>query len=1257
MNRVAIFMLVLVLGVSLGAFALTGTGDSGSGPLETVAPTVLSATAATTASISVTFSEPMLAAGVTNPANCTLTGTGTGTLAQHPTSIAGTGPYTLTWSAGEMRDGQSVTVTVAGVQDAVGNPLSPMANSAVCLGKGVDPVFSSLVASPAQAAADDTVTFTFTASEPLTGEPELTVNGYAATFVGGVGNAYTFRYVVADTDTLGMASIAVSGFDLAGNLGVLTSGAALEIVKKDAGLPVYTWPAVLAFLLAIILFAHRFGKSPFEGGLPRRSSPAKAGAAKRRGMLLLLLTFFVGVSAFAAPPAVSNVTFTQSPNGTTATQADIYYDLTAPNGSCTITVSLSKDGGADGFIHPVTSVTGDIAGVTTGTGKHIVWDIAADYPNETIANAAIRVLADDAIVQHTLTYTADTNGTLSGTAPISPQVVSNGGSGTAVTAEADTGYHFVQWSDGSTDNPRTDANVTADISVTATFAINTYAITCNVTGNGTCTAVPATVNHGSTSVITVTPDPGWHVVSVVDGVDGPQAGSYTTTAVTAARTVTATFAINSYAITCNVVGSGTCTAVPATVNHGSTSAITVTADPGWHIVSVVDSVEGPQAGSYTTTAVTAARTITATFAINTYAITCDVIGNGTCTAVPATVNHGSTSAITVTPDPGWHIVSVVDSVEGPQAGSYTTTAVTAARTVTATFAINSYAITCNVTGNGSCTAVPATVNHGSTSAITVTPDPGWHIVSVVDSVEGAQAGSYTTTAVTAARTVTATFAINQYTLTYTAGANGSITGVSPQTVNHGASGTLVTAVAGGGYAFSQWSDGVMTATRTDTNVMANLSVTATFIPPPPVVTSFAINSGAATTMPLGVTLNNTATNSPVDYMASESASFTGAVWMAYGVAPAFTLSFGVGTRTVYFKARNGAGESGVVSDTIFLTPQTVSVAAGAFNMGRLASGTNDDRTYGGTTEDPVHSVTLAAYTLGKCEVTNKEYCDVLNWALAQGYLYSDAAGTPWAGTGSIYAGGAGFRFLIVSFASTDCNIQYSGGVFSSKTRVGLPGTTNYSMDTHPMVRVSWYGSVAFCNWLSQWQGVASCYNMGAANWPLTVAPPTTGGYRLPTEAEWERAAAWDGTKHWIYGFLSDTNATGTRNRCNDYNSADTFDNPLGLTAYPYTSPVGWFNGTNVSPNGTVTTVNSPSPVGAYDMTGNVWEWCGDWYLGTYYTSGGPPWNNPTGPASGASRVYRGGGWYNGFGSCRSAYRNSSTPAGTSSFIGFRLSRS
>src|SRR4029450_11530762 len=101
-------------------------------------------------------------------------------------------------------------------------------------------------------------------------------------------------------------------------------------------------------------------------------------------------------------------------------------------------------------------------------------DLSTANPRtDTNVTANISVTANFAINTYTLTYTAGANGTISGT---TPQTVNHGSNGSAVTAVPDTGYHFVNWSDLSTANPRTDTNVTANISVTANFAINTYTL-------------------------------------------------------------------------------------------------------------------------------------------------------------------------------------------------------------------------------------------------------------------------------------------------------------------------------------------------------------------------------------------------------------------------------------------------------------------------------------------------------------------------------------------------------------------------------------------------------------------------------------------------------------------------------------------------------------------------------------------------------------------------------------------------------------
>ena len=199
--------------------------------------------------------------------------------------------------------------------------------------------------------------------------------------------------------------------------------------------------------------------------------------------------------------------------------------------------------------------------------------------------ADISVTANFAIDTYTLTYTAGANGTITG---VSPQTVDHGSSGTAVTAVPDTGYHFVSWSDGVLTPARTDTNVTANISVTANFAITTYTLTYTAGANGSITGIsPQTVNHGSSgTAVTAAPDTGYHFVSWSDGV---LTAARTDTNVTAGINVTATFAINSYTLTYTAGANGSITgASPQTVDHGGNgSLITAVPNIGYHFVSLV----------------------------------------------------------------------------------------------------------------------------------------------------------------------------------------------------------------------------------------------------------------------------------------------------------------------------------------------------------------------------------------------------------------------------------------------------------------------------------------------------------------------------------------------------------------------------------------------------------------------------------------------------------------------------------------------
>ena len=314
--------------------------------------------------------------------------------------------------------------------------------------------------------------------------------------------------------------------------------------------------------------------------------------------------------------------------------------------------------------------------------------------------------------------------------------------------------------------------------------------------------------------------------------------------------------------------------------------------------------------------------------------------------------------------------------------------------------------------------------------------------------------------------------------------------------------------------------------------------------------------------------------------------------------------------------------------------EMITIPAGSFEMGRPYTDTGCDD------ELPVHTVYLDRYQIGKYQVTNGEYAAVLNWAYTRNLLKSS--------NGSEYTGGTIYAYgqLIADTVSSSDNSQISfvNSRFSVRSREGHEGRF-FSMADHPVVMVSWYGAVCYCNWLSEKEGLKPCYD--TATWERYE--PVRNGYRLPTEAEWERAAAWDGTKHWRYGMTSDS-IDITKANYGDYN-------PLGLKAYPYTTPVGWYNGVNLARWDTpgLLTVHARSPVGAYDMSGNVLERCHDRWSSSYYSSS--PESNPTGPASGSSRFLRGGSWFSRESDCRAAARSHfSGPGSRGNGGGFRLSR-
>jgi formylglycine-generating enzyme required for sulfatase activity len=285
---------------------------------------------------------------------------------------------------------------------------------------------------------------------------------------------------------------------------------------------------------------------------------------------------------------------------------------------------------------------------------------------------------------------------------------------------------------------------------------------------------------------------------------------------------------------------------------------------------------------------------------------------------------------------------------------------------------------------------------------------------------------------------------------------------------------------------------------------------------------------------------------------------------------------------------DGSGLTNVTAATLSIPPGMALIPAGTFTMGDTLDGELD--------AIPV-TVTMSAFYMDVNLVSYSQWLSVYFWATNNGYGFDHAG--------------------------------------SGKAA------------NHPVQTFNWYDCVKWCNARSEQAGLApvyyykpegsgkEVYRTGEVDAVLAIW--TANGYRLPTEAEWEKAA-----RGGLSGQRFPWGNVITENLANYYGDTADYSYDLGPNGcntaftnggYPYTSPLGYF-----APNG----------YGLYDMAGNVFEWCWDWY-GTPYAGG----TDPRGPASGSYRVLRGGGWSYNANICRTAYRNSLNPTGNVNNRGFR----
>ncbi len=240
--------------------------------------------------------------------------------------------------------------------------------------------------------------------------------------------------------------------------------------------------------------------------------------------------------------------------------------------------------------------------------------------------------------------------------------------------------------------------------------------------------------------------------------------------------------------------------------------------------------------------------------------------------------------------------------------------------------------------------------------------------------------------------------------------------------------------------------------------------------------------------------------------------------------------------------------------------------------------------------EPVHDVWVDGFWIGKYEVTNGEYREFIDAGGYSNPAWWNPVGWDWRVAGNIT--------LPENWNSN----QYHGG--------GIPGNEGF-----PVNGVSWWEADAWCRW---------------------------AGTRLPTEAEWEKAARGPSPNTPTYPWGEGISGP----RANYWQSGDPYQNN------GWTTPVGYYDGSN---HDGYQTIDSPGPYGLYDLAGNVWEWCSTKYASYPYDPDDGRENPPITPNE-CCRVFRGGSWGSATHNLRCAHRDSGHPHERHPAYGFRCAR-
>lgn len=252
-------------------------------------------------------------------------------------------------------------------------------------------------------------------------------------------------------------------------------------------------------------------------------------------------------------------------------------------------------------------------------------------------------------------------------------------------------------------------------------------------------------------------------------------------------------------------------------------------------------------------------------------------------------------------------------------------------------------------------------------------------------------------------------------------------------------------------------------------------------------------------------------------------------------------------------------------------------------------------------EKPPHKVTLPSFYIGKYEVTVKEYKEFLK----DNYTEFDQFG------------------IKKQLSPMPDSSWWQGHPDCYKFWKDQPTKWWGYNENYPIFNITWYEAIAYCNWLSQKKGLEKVYSIGPNN--EIIIDLTKNGYRLPTEAEWEYTArGGKKSKNFLYA-----------------GSNEALD-------------VAWVDENTLMIGPQEVGKLKPNELGIYDMSGNVWEWCNDYYSPYFYSNS--PQFNPLNSTHTPYRVIRGGAWHFDKLDARVYTRDGPKPSFTDYTYGFRLAR-